>query len=297
MKKLIVRIAEGLGNQLFMYSHAYALSRELGYDLFLDNTSGYFKVKNKIRNYELDKFNISASICDDIYKFDNYSKDFKRKFLKIFDLIKNDKSFYLEKTDKNKTTSYQNSNKHIFSDILTTEGYFQSEKYFLNYSNDLKREFIIKNDYLSKNTKYINLLEKHNSVSICIRQNRYSEGKIKNQEKSNQFTKNTIDYVKRSISFLKKKVDNPVFFIWSNEFQNLNEYFNDNKYIFIENKENKSLNDFNLFMYSKHFIIGPTPFHWWGAWLNNNPNKICIRPKNINPSNNSDFWPDKWISI
>ena len=50
-------------------------------------------------------------------------------------------------------------------------------------------------------------------------------------------------------------------------------------------------------MYTKHFIIGPTSFHWWGAWLNNNPNKICIRPKNINPSNNSDFWPDKWISI
>lgn len=26
--KLIVRIAEGLGNQLFMYAHAYALSKK-----------------------------------------------------------------------------------------------------------------------------------------------------------------------------------------------------------------------------------------------------------------------------
>ena len=26
-------------------------------------------------------------------------------------------------------------------------------------------------------------------------------------------------------------------------------------------------------------------------------NKICIRPKNINPSNNLDFWPESWISI
>jgi len=26
MKKLIVRIAEGLGNQMFMYSHSYSLS-------------------------------------------------------------------------------------------------------------------------------------------------------------------------------------------------------------------------------------------------------------------------------
>ena len=39
MKKIIVRIAEGLGNQLFMYSHAYSLSKKLGYELQIDNTS------------------------------------------------------------------------------------------------------------------------------------------------------------------------------------------------------------------------------------------------------------------
>ena len=47
MKKLIVRIAEGLGNQMFMYSHSYSLSKKLNYTLFLDNTSGYFKNKNQ----------------------------------------------------------------------------------------------------------------------------------------------------------------------------------------------------------------------------------------------------------
>ena len=26
-------------------------------------------------------------------------------------------------------------------------------------------------------------------------------------------------------------------------------------------------------------------------------NKICIRPKNLNNSNNKDFWPNKWIRI
>ena len=45
--KLIVRIAEGLGNQLFMYAHAYSLSKKINYDLYIDNTSGYFKKKNQ----------------------------------------------------------------------------------------------------------------------------------------------------------------------------------------------------------------------------------------------------------
>ena len=64
-----------------------------------------------------------------------------------------------------------------------------------------------------------------------------------------------------------------------------------------DNKNNKSLNDFYLVNHCKHFIVGPTSFHWWGAWLNENPNKICIRPSNLNPSNNIDFWPEDWLSI
>jgi len=297
MKKIIVRIAEGLGNQLFMYSHAYSLSKKLGYELQIDNTSGYFKIKNRLRNYELDKFNISTPTCDDNDKFDTYPKDFKRKLLKMLDLIKTNKCFYLEKKNNDKSTAYYDFLNYQFSNKLFTEGYFQTEKYFIDYSKDLKKELLIKNVYLDNNNKYIDLLKKSNSVSICIRQNRYSEGKIKDNKKSNQFTQNTINYIKRSVSFLKKKIDKPVFFIWSNDFKNLRDYFNEKDFIFIENEKNKSLNDFNLLMHAKHFIVGPTPFHWWGAWLNQNKNKICLRPNDINPSNNIDFWPKSWISI
>ncbi len=44
-KILTVEIAEGLGNQLFMYAHAYALSKKLGYELKIDNLSGFSKKK------------------------------------------------------------------------------------------------------------------------------------------------------------------------------------------------------------------------------------------------------------
>ncbi len=45
MRKITVQISEGLGNQLFMYSFAYALSKQINYNLFIDSTSGYFKKK------------------------------------------------------------------------------------------------------------------------------------------------------------------------------------------------------------------------------------------------------------
>ena len=297
MKKLIVRIGEGLGNQLFMYANAYSLSKKLDYSLFIDDTSGYFKKKNQLRNYELRYFNINTKLSEKKFKYDNYFLDFKRKILKKVDILKSRKTFLIEKIDDNKHTYFIDYSKNKFSDILLAEGHFESEKFFLEYTYDIKKQFIIKNEFLNNDNKYMNLLKNTNSVSICIRQNRYSEGKIINKIKSNQFTINTINYVKKSIIYFKNKIENPKFFIWSNAFEGLNDHFNNNDFTFIENKNNKSLNDFNLFKYSKHFIVGPTPFHWWGAWLNENPNKICVRPSNINPSNNKDFWPEKWMVI
>ena len=45
-KKIVVEIAEGLGNQLFMYAHAYSMAKKLNYELFVDNKSGYSLKKN-----------------------------------------------------------------------------------------------------------------------------------------------------------------------------------------------------------------------------------------------------------
>ncbi len=66
----------------------------------------------------------------------------------------------------------------------------------------------------------------------------------------------------------EKKIDNPIFYIWSNDFKNLKEYFNDDKFIFVENNYNKSITDFYLLNKCTNFIVGPTSFHWWRAWLN-----------------------------
>ncbi len=296
-KTLTVRLAQGIGNQLFMYANAYSLSKSYNYQLFIDNTSGYFKKKDQLRTYELNNFLLEENLATSDLKFDTHSKNLKRKILIKLDKFRNYRSFILEKKDANKKTFFTKINLDNYSNKLFLEGHFESEKYFYEYKDDLKKIFKVKNNLLENNNLYINDIKNNNSVSICIRQKRYSEGRLKNNDKSLKFTKDTIDYIHRAITYIKKKIDNPMFFVWSNDFKNLREHFNEKEYVFVENSINKSLNDFHLFNFSKHFIVGPTSFHWWGAWLNNNPNKICLRPKNINPSNNNDFWPNEWISI
>ena len=83
-KRLTVEIAEGLGNQLFMYANAYALSKKLGYDLLIDNTSGYSKKKNRLRKhqqYMLSHFNIKQDIAPSSLKYDTFYKQYILRIL------------------------------------------------------------------------------------------------------------------------------------------------------------------------------------------------------------------------
>ena len=150
--------------------------------------------------------------------------------------------------------------------------------------------------------KYLDIIRKHNVVSISVRQNRYSE-RMSNKfdqysiSKSQDFVDKTVHYIYQSIKFIKSKVHNPKFLLWSNDFTGLEKYFPTNEFLYVINPEDKILNDFYLLTQCKYFIVGPSTFSWWGAWLSNNESKICIRPKTINPSNNLDFWPESWISI
>ena len=152
------------------------------------------------------------------------------------------------------------------------------------------------------NNKFLDIINTENVVSISIRQNRFSE-RVNNKDnilsikKSEQFVKETVDYIYKAIEFIKTKIKNPKFLLWSNDFNNLQEYFPKNKFYYVENTNNKILNDFYLMTQCKNFIVGPSTFSWWGAWLSTKNNKICIRPKGLNPSKNKDFWPVSWIPI
>tara|TARA_B100000963_G_scaffold309805_1_gene285994 strand:- start:324 stop:1256 length:933 start_codon:yes stop_codon:yes gene_type:complete len=308
-KKIIVEIAEGLGNQLFMYAHAFSMSKQLGYELFIDNKSAYSFKKNTLRShqrYMLDSLNIIQNYAPNEFIFNNLPKKIKKKILILIDKFTNKQVFFIEKSIKRKNSkivqNYTNLLEKNFSDNIYVQGNFENYEYFNKYKKELSNLFIIKNEFINHKDSIVDQLSNNNSISIHIRRNRFSDqigltDKAKNKEKSNFFTNQIIDYINRSINYIEKKVQNPQYFIWTNDHEDFDQLSNKliiKKYYLIN--ENV-LNDFNLFQYAKHFIVGPSSFHWWGAWLNKNSNKICLRPSNLNPSNNENFWPKDWISI
>ena len=300
-KKIITKISEGLGNQLFMYANSYSLCKKNNFDHYIDTLSGYYQKKH-IYDFVLDRFSISALKASKEFSFENPYKNLLKKILIFIDKFSKNKKFYFEKKDSNKVSEYSPLNFDKAYNHFFIDGNFESEKYFIDYRNDLLNEFDIKNKDQFSDNKYLDIIKKHNVVSICVRQNRFSERvnnkfSSENLNKSLLFVKETINYINKAIEYFNKRIDNPKYLIWSNDFDNLDKYFDTKKFIFVMNNEDKVLTDFFLLTQCRYFIVGPSTFHWWGAWLSNFDDKICVRPNNLNPSNNKDFWPEKWTII
>ena len=114
---LVVRIAEGLGNQMFMYANALNLAKRINYKLLVDNESAYFKKKD-IRNFHLDSFNISAQIANQDYKFNNHFKNIRRKILIKLDKIRKKKTFIIEKRFNKKETKFEEIDTNNLSNLI-----------------------------------------------------------------------------------------------------------------------------------------------------------------------------------
>ena len=178
-----------------------------------------------------------------------------------------------------------------YTDGLKISGYFQSEKYFHHNREKILDLFSVDDTskiYLEE--KYGNILKNTNTCSIHIRRGDYIG-------LSHIHPPCELDYYLEAVEQMPVGT---VFLIFSDDLdwckQNLN--FSDLIH-FVEG--NPDYIDMWLMSLCSNNITANSSFSWWGAWLNQNPNKKVIVPKRwFGPSvqhNTQDIIPETWITI
>ncbi|MBL4592445.1 MAG: alpha-1,2-fucosyltransferase [Flavobacteriales bacterium] len=277
---IIVKLMGGLGNQMFQHAYTILISNQYKGKIIQDLSFYYAKLKKNTtpRLYLLNKFNIQAYpfVKKNIYDtaFKSFSKIGVTKYL-------NDDSF-------------SDPLNHPFTYL---DGYWQRFDYLEKIRDILLSDFKLINEDAIKKHKHYNAIIKNNSVAIHIRRGDY----VSSDKTSKIHGLCDLDYYKNAIKLTSEKVLNPHFFIFSDDYQWINDNFS-----FLDNKEIISPNDSNpeedLILMSKcaNFIIANSSYSWWAAWLATNPNKMVISPKKwVNDSSHStnNLIPKNWISL
>ena len=289
----------GLGNQMFQYAFGIKQSKNNKTDLLLDLE--YFNETRSTdtkREYGLDVFNINSRIASrkelSLVSFPAYC----RKAL----LVKQIKKIFIRKLSK---YIYYKEKCFEYTPVLNVEkgfiyyeGYWQSEKYFKEYKEDLLKLFTL-NDKLKPDTEYLkNIIRKENAISLHIRHGDY----VNNAKINSYHGTCNLNYYKKAIYYIQQRIVNSYIFVFSDDIKWARDNLKNNGNITFVDLFNKAPDAEEMYLMSqcKHNIIANSSFSWWGAWLNQNQGKIVIAPKKWfkdKSINTKDLIPEKWIRL
>jgi hypothetical protein len=296
---IIVKLQGGLGNQMFQYAAARRLACQHGTKHKLD--LAFFENKQYYcmpRIYELDKLHISAKIASkrEIAAMKGGSNNLFHIASPVFFKILKKKAV----TPMVFTEQGLSFNREVLSlpDNVYLQGYWQSEKYFQDIENIIRKEFAIKLKPDSINMQKSREIIKVNSISVHIRRGDY----VANQETHQRHGTCSLEYYKNAVDILAAHSKDPHFFVFSDDpvWAKMN-FKTDYPVVFFDhNSADTSFEDMRLMSLCRHNIIANSSFSWWGAWLNNNPDKIIIAPKKWfarEGMNDTDIIPERWVKV
>lgn len=176
-------------------------------------------------------------------------------------------------------------------------GYWQSERYFQAISDVIRADFTFKPPLNEKNADIAQQISHVNAVSLHIRRGDY----VQNPITLATHGLCTLDYYKAAIQTIAQSVEQPQFFIFSDDIAwvKANLTLPYPCHYIAHNQGAESYNDMRLMSLCQHHIIANSSFSWWGAWLNPSPTKIVIAPKQwfADDKNVGDLLPHSWITL
>ena len=270
----IIKLFGGLGNQMFQYAfYNYLLSK--GYkNVYLDkNTKGINDHDDFRLMIPFIKVNNGMFVSKHISRLLFIVCILIRKLFKI-NLIASDSD-----SDSNNIRNL-NTNKVFYI------GYWQNKFFIENVSADLRIKFTFKPITDNINKYILNIIKENESVSIHVRRGDYfTDEKVRIIHGDIC----TVKYYNNAIQRIKSIIENPTFFVFSDDISWAKANLKLEHAYFIDwNIKNNSYIDMQLMSNCKHNIIANSSFSWWAAWINDNPQKTIVAP---------DIWTNETFSV
>ena len=292
---IISKIYWGLGNQMFQYAVGRTLSLKNNTELKLDISA--FETYT-LHEYSLEKLNIVKNYATkkDIPWYENSSSnkyvDFTLQKIKSL-IVPYNKHHFRE-------DGFESFNEKVLTlpDNTYLDGYFQSDKYFREYADIIQSDFEVSVPASIQNHKIIQQIKSVNAVSLHIRRGDY----VKNSTTQALHGLCNAEYYKNAVAYIAEKIENPVFFIFSDDIDWAKENMKTGyeQYYIDFNDASQNYEDLRLMSKCKHHIIANSTFSWWGAWLNPSNEKIVTMPSiwfAWYKFETKDLYPDSWVRI
>ena len=290
--QIIVRLKGGLGNQLFIYAFAKAMSLKNDVDLSLDTISGFSQDKTYKRQYLLDHFAINDKIASPWESYQHFGGEKRRELMKRLNT-------FLPLMRRNYITERKRGfDAGIFDmPVMRTryfDGYWQSYKYFNGVEDLIRRNLSLSFAITPEIRQEADMIRSCNAVCIGIR--RFED--VPERRRHHRLILG-VDYYLKAMDIIKRMIPDPYFFIFTQDriWARHNLPLESSKITLVNERDLHLgvLVDLWLMTLCKHYVISNSTLYWWGAWLNENPGKLVIAPQD--GWGGHDMVPPAWISL
>ena len=264
---IIINLKGGTGNQLFQYAlgRHLALKNNDALKLDIDGLARANAVGDIYRPFCLSSLNTNKEIAT--------AEEIKR--LKYpYGLISKAWRWFNFKILKRHNIYFDAKVLNWKGDIYL-DGYWQSPKYFEAIRELLLTELSLTVPLSPEADYFSQLISKNRAVSLHVRRGDY----IKNPRVAAEFGPCSISYYKNAMAEVEKNIPSPTYFVFSDDIEWVKQNLPlDDKEIFVKGENITDIEELILMSKCQHNIIANSSFSWWGAWLNQNQNKIVIAP-------------------
>jgi hypothetical protein len=173
-------------------------------------------------------------------------------------------------------------------------GNFEDPRYFECIRDVLLKEFTTSHGIVDKNNELYKKIRSTESVCISVRRGDF-ETNPKFKALQSVCHK---EYFEQAIEAIKKQVEHPVFFLFSDDVEWVKENVKTGCETYCEDGTDQVWEKLRMMSMCRHFIISNSTFSWWSQWLSTNENKIVVSPERwFNNNYKSPLIDPKWIKI